>query len=343
MLVCGEVFMSVSCCADFQMAYAPNSFALELSAWRSVIYLNLTKSILTILDLLTKEAARAQIPSSSSSLDAPQSQSSLVAMASSSSAEEEADTKLTPFPSPHVSSSELGFDDPPGSPSSPSMPPFPPEYADSMSRAGAQSVESSPTDNGKFAFTRTHAALLARLQPPLLKVQETLEAILGAPEPSPNSPYGGDPSVTAPKYQSPHEVNWRPNMRRPKEFAITTRTGWKAALIKVRERISTSSATSLHSIASVSQKAAGKRKKREDMDVEEVREVLCELGTDMQALWEDEGIRALLKKRKVRLEEKSGLYVMFIYRSTAVTHAGTLQLPRRHHSYHESEVRAHFR
>lgn len=132
-------------------------------------------------------------------------------------------------------------------------------------------------------------------------------------------------------------------MRRPKEFAITTRTGWKAALIKVRERISTSSATSLHSSASVSQKAAGKRKKREDMDVEEVREVLCELGTDMQALWDDEGIRALLKKRKVRLEEKSGLYVISISSGPAVTYADVSQLPRRHYSDHESQIRAHLR
>lgn len=290
---------------DFQMAYAPNSFSQELSSWRAVIYLNLTKSILTILDALSKEASRSKVTlSSCSSLDVPQSQSSLVAMASSSMVDEEPEFKRTPS-SPYVSASELGLDDAPGTPSSPTMPPFPSELSEPRGRV--QSLDSSVMD--KFVVTQTHAALLARLEPPLTKVQETLEAALGAPEPSPNSPYGGYTNSAYEKYQSPHEVNWRPlsETRRPREFAITSRTGWRAVLMKVRESISTSSSASLHSMASISSKAAGKRRKREEMDFEEVREVLCELGTDMQALWEDDGVQTLLKKRKIRLEERSGL------------------------------------
>lgn len=300
---------------DFQLAYAPSSFAIELSSWRSVIYLNLTRSILTILDFLTKEASRskaaAAAASSASSLEAPTSQSSLVAMASSSSAEDDPEAdfnfKVTPSSTPYVSNSELGIDDAPGSPSSPFPAAFPPELAEHAARAAATArPQTAPAD--RFCLTQAHAALLARLQPPLLKVQETLEASLGAPEPSPNSPYGAHALALSPTTTTPHEPSWRPaNMRKPKEFAITTRTGWRAALMKVRERMSTSSSASIHSVGSTSGKKAGKRKKREDMDADEVREVLCELGADMQALWEDESVRALLQKRKVRMDERSGL------------------------------------
>lgn len=66
----------------------------------------------------------------------------------------------------------------------------------------------------------------------------------------------------------------------------------------------------------MSGKKAGKRRKRDEMDVDEVREVLCELGTDMQALWEDGSVRALLKRRKVRMDERSGLYVSFPFPSS---------------------------
>ncbi|KAH8079422.1 G-alpha-domain-containing protein [Cristinia sonorae] len=306
---------------NFQMAYAPNSFAQELSSWRSVIYLNLARSILTILDHLSKEASRLNPDaSSSSSLEVPLSQSSLVAMASSSSAEDDADLKFTPVTSPQGSASELGMsvEDSPGTPSSPSSPPFPPELAERAARSrGASTSTDSPSD--KFIFTSVHAALLARLYPPLRKVQETLEGTLGAPEPSPNSPYGSAAQSSAENYQSPHEPNWRPNARRPKEFAITTRTGWRAALMKVRERISTSSASSLHSTSS---KKAGKRRRR-DMDVDEARDVLCELSTDMQALWEDKHVRTLLRIKKVRLEERSGFFLDDISRIATLRYEPT--------------------
>ncbi|TCD62474.1 hypothetical protein EIP91_006822 [Steccherinum ochraceum] len=296
---------------NFQLAYAPSSFAIELSSWRSVIYLNLTRSILTILDFLTKEASRSKAAvaaaSSASSLEAPTSQSSLVAMASSSSAEDDPEAefnfKVTPSSTPYVSNSELGIDDAPGSPSSPFPAAFPPELAEHAARAA-----------------------LPLRRPPLLKVQETLETSLGAPEPSPNSPYGA--LALSPITTTPHEPSWRPaNMRKPKEFAITTRTGWRAALMKVRERMSTSSSASIHSVGSVSGsvsgKKAGKRKKREDMDAEEVREVLCELGADMQALWEDESVRALLQKRKVRMDERSGFFLDDISRITKLRYEPT--------------------
>lgn len=51
-------------------------------------------------------------------------------------------------------------------------------------------------------------------------------------------------------------------------------------------------------------------------DSDEATEIIASCQEDMKALWSDEAVRVVLKKRKIRLEESAGLYVIQILRSS---------------------------
>ena len=53
----------------------------------------------------------------------------------------------------------------------------------------------------------------------------------------------------------------------------------------------------------------GAPRSSEDEEEDEPTRILAECREAMQSLWADEGVRAVLKRRKVRVEERAGLYV----------------------------------
>ncbi|KAG8970219.1 hypothetical protein FRC03_010409 [Tulasnella sp. 419] len=71
-----------TCLKQFQLLYAPTSFAAERQAWKAVIYLNLVKSVRRILDSLTHQDDDAMSDDSYGSGQRPETPMSLDALAS---------------------------------------------------------------------------------------------------------------------------------------------------------------------------------------------------------------------------------------------------------------------
>lgn len=150
-------------------------------------------------------------------------------------------------------------------------------------------------------LTEKHRLLKLRLAP-LKRVQRDLELRLGAEE---ASPYEGEGVGAAPFHHSavnPNvgtsygHVNPRISSRRPTEFYVRSSTGWKSALEKLRPRVS---------ISSRDDSREGKSKR--EREVEETNLIISGCRDDMKTLWDDQAVRALLEKRRVRLEESGGL------------------------------------
>ena len=89
--------------------------------------------------------------------------------------------------------------------------------------------------------------------------------------------------------------------RRPQEVFVRPNSTWKGAVARgaegmsnsTRNRPSSSSATGIES-------------------PDEVTAVLNSCRDDMMALWEDPKVRAILKRRRVRIDEQPGLYVFCV-------------------------------
>lgn len=167
------------------------------------------------------------------------------------------------------------------------------------------------SDEPRFAFTNKHKMLRMRLAP-LRSVQYDLELQIGAGatdfDISPIATYSAPPSphLHAPPFphSTPQLLPPPPNPRRPNEFYIRSSSGWKETLSKLRPRLSIN--TSLDK-EKPKLTAKGKQKQLEAI------EVLAGCGGDIQMLWEDDVVRAVLKKKGVKLDEAPGLYVPFTF------------------------------
>jgi guanine nucleotide-binding protein alpha-1 subunit len=135
-------------------------------------------------------------------------------------------------------------------------------------------------DATSISFTEKHRLLCLRLTP-LRGVQQDLQHRLGAASlEEANNPGSG--AV----------------LPRPSEFAVRSRDGWRSALERFRARPQDAQETARAADARV-RKAA------------EVTEVVIGCADDMKALWEDGAVQAMLRQKKIRMEEEPGLYVAF--------------------------------
>ena len=151
----------------------------------------------------------------------------------------------------------------------------------------------------KLHFSEKHRLLKLRLAP-LRRVQRDLELRIGAGSEEPTST--GALTIAAPFEYPPQPGT--PNLgaitdpalagRRPQEFYVRSSTGWKSALEKIKPRNSTSSRD-------------GGMRERWEREAEEATQVIAGCREDMKMLWEDETIRKMLDRRRVRLEESGGL------------------------------------
>ncbi|CCM00842.1 uncharacterized protein FIBRA_02884 [Fibroporia radiculosa] len=318
---------------NFQLAYAYSSFREERSAWRAVIHLNLVRSVNTVLDILAEETSRTRSRSQSQS---PQ--------------------PLSPRPSPRPSTSQ-------GRPSTSStqktsstgrtllLPRPSTAHADTLPtflRTQSMTVESSADsdndaddDDGDtpvaFPLTERHKVLQLRLTP-LRYVQRDLERSLGSA--STEAPEGaGD---AAPWLRQEESLG-----HRPREFFVTSRSGWKAALRRVKSgyrraslgsrdeaRVETAEETAL------SKKLHSRRRSRptspfgmsmqaEDEEAQNdgegepqaqsAAEVIASCAEDIAALWADADVQAILAHRnsKTRLEEGPGFFLNDVARVAA--------------------------
>ncbi|OCH86520.1 G-alpha-domain-containing protein [Obba rivulosa] len=185
-------------------------------------------------------------------------------------------------------------------------------------------------------LTDAHRLLLLRLAP-LRRVQRDLEQRLGAGSTEPVEQYSGG---AAPWVRAGAG-------RRPREFFVTSRSGWRSALNRVktsavgrlsmgsRDEARVETASMVEEKRAWQQTVGSKRARptspfadmldegeREDGDedvpvVESAAEVIASCAEDMAALWADASIRALLKHEDVRLEEGPGFFLNDVARVAA--------------------------
>ncbi|EIM79929.1 G-alpha-domain-containing protein [Stereum hirsutum FP-91666 SS1] len=264
---------------NFQLAYAHNAWLEERASWRSVILLNLVRSVNTILDILGKEMHYVSSPPPSSNLRLPPTSptSSQTSDEDDDDEEDEPERNL-PAPLPRR----------PGSAS-------PPATQQDIALYQMQ----MRTRNTRFLFTEKHRLLQMRLKP-LRRVQRDLEQLLGAPSfveaddlRGPATPFasmeGSSPSST---------VSSRKRMSQSHEFVVRSRNGWKGALRlggdeDERER---------------GERGKGGKRGRDERS-EETMGVISGCGEDIRALWADPIVQEVLAKRGVKMEDQPGFFL----------------------------------
>jgi guanine nucleotide-binding protein subunit alpha len=135
-----------------------------------------------------------------------------------------------------------------------------------------------------FTLTEKHRLLKLRLGP-LRRVEADLKKHLGAS----SEDFSSRPMQATP-FDAPSMRTGSPPpfMRRANEFVVRS---WKDALKPSMSRATHAGQT------------------REKPDSDEATEVIAGCREDMKALWEDETVQTVLKKRKLQLDESAGLYV----------------------------------
>ena len=128
-------------------------------------------------------------------------------------------------------------------------------------------------------LTEKHRLLRLRLAP-LRGVQQDLQRRLGAA--AVEESYNPGPGGVLP---------------RPSEFAVRSDDGWRSALERFRARPQE---------AQESARAAEARMRK----AAEVTGVVVGCAEDMKALWEDNVVQEMLRRKKVRMEEEPGLCVL---------------------------------
>ena len=144
--------------------------------------------------------------------------------------------------------------------------------------AGPSSSKAPP--QAPLRFSEKHRLLRLRLLP-LRSVQEDLQARLGASDwPTPKT--GSDDS------NSRH---------RPQDFFVWSNASWKSALRPGR-----------HSVDAAARAEKGLAKRKESHE-KETTGVLASCADDIKALWRDETVQEMLRRRRVRLDLMPGLCV----------------------------------
>ncbi|KLO07523.1 G-alpha-domain-containing protein [Schizopora paradoxa] len=314
---------------NFQLTYARKAWQEERSAWRAVVQLNLCRSTNLILDILTEEMAFE------GALSTP-SPGGLIAntpVPPTTSA-----PSSTGLHTPEIEELEQHSG---GSYASPSYTtPNSPRTPRSPHSGGTTSVTTPGSPPGaplpKLLFDDKHRLLKLRLGP-LRRVQRDLEVRLGAgaEEPIPAlagaamteaAPFGGSASALAGPSSSagalpaamstlgsssaitgnvqangsvtPYFVP--PSRRGPQEFYVRSSTGWKAALERLRPAGSGRSST---------EREREDAKNRSEREAEETTRVIAECREDIGALWNDEVVKTMLARRRLRLEEGGGFFL----------------------------------
>ena len=239
------LYLATSCAIltnfpDFQLEYAHQAWLDERASWRSVIYLNLIRSVNNILDILTKEMSR----------------------------ENPTDRPPSPVPAHPLVSSQSSLE-------------TETDFSDD------ETLVVQPL----LPFTDKHKVLKLRLAP-LREVQTDLERQIGAgaSEPPDLSTYyrftDAAPFVGAEALAARSR-----NPRQPNEFFVRSDCGWKETLSRLHPRLS----------MAPDHPNPIDRKRRAVVDI------VAGCGEAIESLWTDEVVQAALKRRRIRLEEESGL------------------------------------
>ncbi|TFY61662.1 hypothetical protein EVG20_g6974 [Dentipellis fragilis] len=169
----------------------------------------------------------------------------------------------------------------PSSPgASPSMLSTPLEPSDTATVKGKERERSLPP----LELTEHHKLLTLRLAP-LRNVQRDLENRIGTATTEPAPPESGEalPGLAG--------------ARRPQEFFVRSKDGWKEALDRLRSSVS------------AEKDGARRERERDEAQLGRAGEVIESCREDMTAVWADPVVREMLRRKGVRMEEAAGFFL----------------------------------
>jgi hypothetical protein len=302
--------------AEFQRLYTPTAFREERILWRAVIQLNVVRSIATILDAISSSS-----PYSSPRLH-PRTDSHQQPIASSS-------TCYYNIPSPPTYPPPLPPNDPDIDNSDSEYTSLHYHHRNRRSPSPSHYYHTSPSSSFTLAHSSSSIplsipleALRARLHAPLRHLEALLISKLVHQEDSSTTHFSasspgaldlsehasssvsipGDehhqPSPTGSCF--PHVLTNATNTNNNKELSIRIGPGWRGVLSNAR--VSPPLDTSTHTLPHSRTGSLDKTKTKD-----EAQEMMYSLRKDMIQLWHDPSVRDILRRRKIRLEESSGL------------------------------------
>ncbi|KAF8156551.1 guanine nucleotide binding protein, alpha subunit [Crassisporium funariophilum] len=276
---------------NFRMRYAKDAWDAERASWRSVIQLNLIRSIITIVETLQAEMDGEPLdvdqpntpitPATPNTAVPGNGNSDMGFHYDPLSSYGASPTVITSFNVTHRSS---GLD-------SPSV----------LSRSNSISRSMGPGTLSSL-LTSKHQILKMRLGP-LRRVEADLKKRLGA---GADEELDGMAQTLGPLGT---ETDTQALMKRPRrEFSVrklkeALESGAAAAAIQ-----SSSRSGSVHGHGAVEEERSGEELSSSP-GVDEATEVIASCKEDMQALWADEAVRVVLKKRKIRMEDSAGFFL----------------------------------
>jgi hypothetical protein len=269
--------------AEFQRLYTPTAFREERILWRAVIQLNLVRSVRTILDAISSPVRSSSYPQSIAS-STRRTRQHLPFHDASSSRERNSQYLPNDFDDLNASSSSRRLED---------VPPHPLTKKDDLNEfdecndchdyhASSSNYSPPPCD-------------LEALKMRLLPIRH-IEALLIAKLVPPNEE---EPAHMGKGTDIGSEIgsSWR-----NQEVFVRPGRSWKRAL--ARETHAQANC-SIKAVASSGKSAANDINNLETHD--EPQEVLHACRRDIVQLWNDPGVRNILRLKKIRLEEFPGL------------------------------------
>ncbi|KIM35946.1 hypothetical protein M413DRAFT_449483 [Hebeloma cylindrosporum] len=256
---------------NFRMKYAKESWDAERASWRAVIQLNLIRSIITIVETLQAEM-------DGEPLDRPASPS----------------TPATP-------ATALIEESVPSTPNTPSAPSRKdPSYLlasqtskESLSRSGSLSLANKASLSS--LLTGKHQLLKLRLGP-LRRVESDLKNQLGE---GADEEQDGVAESFGPLSL---ETTSQTLTKRKKEFGVRKLQDALERSVAAAKRAQSRNG-SQHGHGSDDETAGA------GDSVDGATEILASCQEDMKALWSDEAVRTVLRKRKLRLEDTAGFFL----------------------------------
>ena len=313
---------------EFQRLYTPTAFREERILWRAVIQLNIVRSIRTILEALSFPSSPELRPRNGSRVRP-------------SNASMTGSPPLQPINLDVIGSQRANYSNGHGTHISYGSPPYHPSFAarhrpsdpdldpDSDTELTVDnsldynhSPRSDPVSSTATLTTTPLDALKARLLP-LRHIEALLIAKLVPPNEDEATHFAlsgyGDGIHPSPAGINMHTVtnygrgHGRSHSYYNQEVFVRPGVGWKGALARARVNFteypssggsSSSSSSSNNGYTTHRPMSAGNTGLETE---DEPQEVLYSCRKDMLQLWNDQGIREILRRKKIRLEDASGL------------------------------------
>jgi len=236
---------------NFQLAFSPAHFRNERLAWRTIIQLNLIRSVKTLLEVIQEEWSNP--------------------------------TEAPPPAQPQLSEKARGKL-PMGAPV-----PNGPVNGSKSSAAATRSIRFSAQPQASVSLTDVHRRTRMRLLPLLTIESDLTKKLFPELAPALNSQPEAAGSVNG------NGINGHPKTAVPgvKEMCVRAGNGWKDVLVKLQKE----------------QKDKLKGKGNVAGTTDELTTVLDACRDDILSLWEDQAVRAVLKRRGVRMQDMPGFFL----------------------------------